>query len=182
MKNLNDYIFVEKIFESSFCDEILSLIKEEEWVPHLWNTYTRDSNSYREDELESAYFFDDRIHTIIMNSIGKMVVEKIPESRVFGITNAKLNRYKVGMSMKKHADHIYSLFEGSKRGIPIISTVTALNDEEEYKGGDFIFTELDKTVRLKKGEVLIFPSLFIYEHCVTTVTKGIRYTAVNWLF
>ena len=53
-----------------------------------------------------------------------------------------------------------------------------LNDN--YEGGEFMIR--GKEVKLIRGDILIFPSNFIYPHEVKDITKGIRYSFVSWAF
>ena len=78
-----------------------------------------------------------------------------------GFNNIRFNRYKKGQIMSKHSDHIHSLFTGERRGIPILSIVAVLNDN--YKGGEFIMFD-DYEIKFKAGDLIIFPSLFMYPH------------------
>jgi len=78
--------------------------------------------------------------------------------------------------MQNHCDHISSLFDDG-RGIPILSIIGLLNDD--YEGGDFIMFD-DKKIETKKGDLMIFPSNFLYPHEITPVTKGVRYSFVSW--
>ena len=55
--------------------------------------------------------------------------------------------------------------------------IGALNDN--YQGGEFIMFD-DYEIKLKKGDFLLFPSVFLYPHLVKPVTKGTRYTFVSW--
>jgi predicted 2-oxoglutarate/Fe(II)-dependent dioxygenase YbiX len=64
------------------------------------------------------------------------------------------------------------------KGIPILSVVGLLNDN--YGGGEFMIR--GKEVKLIRGDILIFPSNFIYPHEVKDITKGIRYSFVSWAF
>jgi predicted 2-oxoglutarate/Fe(II)-dependent dioxygenase YbiX len=50
---------------------------------------------------------------------------------------------------------------------------------EDYEGGEFIMWE-DKEIKLKTGDLMIFPSTFLYPHKVNPVTKGTRYSCVSW--
>ena len=73
-----------------------------------------------------------------------------------------------------------------------ISMSLMLNDGSEYEGGDFQFDfrnyhptqvpEKDKIITAtqakSKGSIIVFPS-FVW-HRVTKVTKGTRYSLVNW--
>jgi len=83
--------------------------------------------------------------------------------------------------MKPHVDHIHTLFDGKIRGIPILSIVGLLNGPDEFQGGQFVFND-EKDPKLEKGDVLIFPSNFIYKHKVQLVTSGTRYSYVTWAF
>jgi predicted 2-oxoglutarate/Fe(II)-dependent dioxygenase YbiX len=79
--------------------------------------------------------------------------------------------------MANHCDHIHSLFDGTHKGIPIISVIGVLNDN--YKGGEFIMFDNMK-IELKQGDVMLFPSNFLYPHRVEPVTEGTRYSFVSW--
>ena len=50
----------------------------------------------------------------------------------------------------------------------------------DYEGGKLIF--YDKEYKLKKGEIIVFPSNFLYPHKVTKITKGERYSFVVWVW
>ena len=57
--------------------------------------------------------------------------------------------------------------------------VSLLNDN--YQGGEFIMFD-DYEIKFKAGDLLIFPSVFLYPHLVKPVTKGIRYAFVSWCY
>ena len=80
--------------------------------------------------------------------------------------------------MQIHYDHIQTIFDGKRKGVPILSFVGLLNDN--YKGGEFICRE--KEIKLKRGDILLFPSNFMFPHGVKEVTKGLRYSFVSWAF
>jgi predicted 2-oxoglutarate/Fe(II)-dependent dioxygenase YbiX len=60
-----------------------------------------------------------------------------------------------------------------------LSTVLFLNDD--YEGGHFVFPELNIYVKPKPGLLICFPSNHQYIHAVDPVTKGTRYSIVNWM-
>ena len=60
-----------------------------------------------------------------------------------------------------------------------LSTVLFLNDD--FEGGDFVFPELRVRVRPEPGMLVCFPSTHEYLHGVEPVTKGTRYSIVNWM-
>jgi predicted 2-oxoglutarate/Fe(II)-dependent dioxygenase YbiX len=69
------------------------------------------------------------------------------------------------------------LFDGQQKGIPVLSLVGVLNDE--YEGGELTFFD-DYKLDLKQGDVVVFPSCFLYPHKVNEITKGTRYSLVSW--
>ena len=97
-------------------------------------------------------------------------------SQQFFNTLPRFNKYSVGEGIEEHVDHIHAIFECRPSGIPIISLVGCLNDD--YEGG--VFHLCDKPVDIKAGEFIVFPSVFLYPHYVTPVTKGTRYSWVSW--
>jgi predicted 2-oxoglutarate/Fe(II)-dependent dioxygenase YbiX len=80
--------------------------------------------------------------------------------------------------MALHADHIHSMFDGERKGIPILSVLGVLNDD--YEGGEFYL--IDKKTDLSKGDIIVFPSNFMYPHKVEPVTKGTRYSYISWIW
>ena len=70
------------------------------------------------------------------------------------------------------------VFDGEKKGIPILSVLGVLNDD--YEGGEFIIFD-DTEIKFDKGDVLVFPSLFLYPHKVEPVKSGTRYSYISWV-
>lgn len=94
-------------------------------------------------------------------------------------TTPKINKYPVGSGMDAHVDHIHSIFDGKHKGIPIMTTLGILDDQ--FEGGEFVMYD-NLVIDLKPGDLLAFPSLFIYQHEVKKVTKGTRYSWISWWF
>jgi len=79
-------------------------------------------------------------------------------------------RYGVGEHFAPHNDHGHTY-------VSTVSTVTYLNDN--YEGGEIQFSKLGITLKPEAGDVLIFPSTFIYTHASLPVTSGVKYSAVT---
>ena len=69
------------------------------------------------------------------------------------------------------------MFDGERKGIPILSVLGVLNDD--YEGGEFTLCgeNLDKD----KGSAVVFPSNFMFPHEVKKVTSGVRYSIMTWI-
>ena len=106
-----------------------------------------------------------------------MYVKKVIASfLIFGLSSFAFAENK---KMAEHCDHINSIFDGERKGVPILSIVGILNDD--YEGGDFVMFK-NKKIDLKQGDLLLFPSSFLYPHRVDPVTKGHRYSYVSWVY
>ncbi len=79
--------------------------------------------------------------------------------------------------MAEHCDHIHSLFDGQRKGIPTMTTLGLLNND--FEGGELVMFE-DEIIEFKGGDLMVFPSVFLFPHRVEPVTKGVRYSCVSW--
>ena len=59
-----------------------------------------------------------------------------------------------------------------------LSITIILSDPTQYDGGEFIFENGEDEIFKNQGTVIVFPSFI--RHRVNSVTKGIRYSLVNW--
>jgi 2OG-Fe(II) oxygenase superfamily len=79
-------------------------------------------------------------------------------------------RYETGEHFAPHNDHGYTY-------VSTISTVTYFNDE--YSGGELFFSKLGITIKPMPGDVVVFPSNYIYTHASLPVESGTKYAAVT---
>lgn len=178
--DLRDFIFHQKsIIPSELCDKIVADIDRDEWKKHTWYD-AKDNNVYSlEDELDISYSkASNDLYPFVLESLLKY--QQIHnQSLVYKHNGIRFNRYSPGQTMKKHSDHIRDLFDGNEKGIPVLSVVGNLNDD--YEGGEFTFWD-DDVVKFGKGDIMIFPSIFLYPHRVEPTTRGSRYSFVCWAY
>lgn len=60
-----------------------------------------------------------------------------------------------------------------------ISSIYYINDD--YIGGEINFSRFNISYKPKANELLVFPSTYVYNHSVSEVTDGTRYSVVSWL-
>ena len=184
---LKDLIHVEKgIIPANLCDHIIQDIETRPWKPHTWYSAVNDSYGSEETmelDVQSITPQLQQLLTPIMIQAGARYNAKYsyPCERTGQIMNKfstiRFNRYGKGQIMRQHHDHIHSLFDGNEKGIPVLSFILNLNDD--YEGADLFFWE-NHIVPLGKGDIIMFPSLFLFPHGVTEAKKGKRYSAVSW--
>lgn len=183
---IEKYIMKGNIIPSSICDMLIERSKELEWEKHLWHNNNRNEFHDRDTEgVICSYMPDDLcglLHPLLHQLIreyqkefcGK--AENTKNEFITKITRLRFNKYAPGSYMKEHQDHIHSIFDGNEKGIPILSIVGNLNDD--FEGSEFICR--DKRVAMGKGDVILFPSNFMFPHRVTDCLKGERISFVGW--
>lgn len=185
MISIYDFVFKENLLTPGECQLALEELEDLNWQIHTWSKNSKDGK-YKTFEIPANSELSiswgksgSNLEYILKQSIDKaisMYGEKFNHG-VLNYTRPRLNKYAKNTKMEQHVDHIHTIFDGKIRGIPIISIVGILNDD--YDGGEFIFNN-DYKVDLKAGDVLIFPSVFIYKHRVNPVTNGTRFSYVSW--
>jgi len=184
---LKDLIHVERgLIPANLCDYIVDTVETREWRPHTWyNNVQGTFGSEETMELDVQNITDDlqQLLTPFMIQAGAAYNAKyhFECERTMQIMNKfsaiRFNRYSPGQIMRQHHDHIHSLFDGQEKGIPVLSFIGNLNDD--YEGADLVFWN-DHVVPLSKGDIIMFPSLFLFPHGVTEATKGKRWSFVSW--
>ena len=189
MKNLKDYILhLNNWIPKNICNKsVKELSNDNTWERHTFtNPKTLESKSKNGNkELDVCYgdklTYIKELHQLTWKALERyIVIEKKGEKHFDGwkgFSQIRFNRYNKNQIMSKHCDHIQSLFTGEKRGIPILSIVGVLNND--YQGGEFIMFD-DYEIKFKAGDLIIFPSVFLYPHLVKPVKKGTRYSFVSW--
>jgi len=188
MKTIEDYIYVENHIPVEICESLVDECNKKEWKKHSWNNYgTGEDISEPTKELDVMACTQEQ-----QNKITPYLVKALEEYQIKyswpGIKTQspwlskfspiRFNKYEVGNTMRLHYDNIHSIFDGKMKGIPIVSIVGNLN--EDYEGAEFMLR--DKEIKLKTGDILLFPSGIVYPHTVKEATKGIRYSFVSWAF
>lgn len=181
--NLKRYITLYRgAFDKRCCQKLIDGFNEIPCNKHTWYNPYHDIPSLS-DDLEPLVNHPKYPHYINDIIKEKMIDYASKHSDRFSIGShspLRVNKYVKGNIMDQHVDHIQSIFDGKVKGIPILSFIIGLNDD--YKGGNLVFFNgwNKKKYRLGVGDIIVFPSCFLYPHKVESIISGIRYTAVGW--
>lgn len=74
-----------------------------------------------------------------------------------------------GTHFKIHADH-------GPTYVTTVSIVVYLNDD--YLGGELWFPRFNLTIKPQAGDIVVFPSTYIYEHASQDMIEGTKYSVV----
>ena len=190
-KNLLDYVKHYKSFlKDDLCEKtIIELNKLDNsiWKEHLFYDYSKNEELKKSDDKELSIAHSEKISTkeIIMKELWNAIDDYVNNlgfswfTGWHGYTSIRFNKYEKNKKMAEHCDHIQSIFDGNIKGIPILSVLGILNND--YEGGEFIMFK-NKKINLLKGDLLIFPSVFLYPHKVEPIKKGTRYSFISWVY
>jgi hypothetical protein len=186
---LKDLIVLEKgIIPKEICETVISVIEKRDWQPHSWynaQAGTFGSEPTMELDVQNTTEELQALLTPYVIQMGGIYNEKVlfegggdrTQQIMSKFSKIRFNRYCQGQIMRCHIDHIKSLFTPPEQGIPVLSMIINFNDD--YEGGDLAFWD-DYAPKLGAGDIIAWPSLFLYPHRVDEVTKGKRYSGVLW--
>ena len=196
-KNIEHYIFHKESFlDEEYCNNCIKELDKNAWVEHDWYYPKTESKKMwigGEGNNEPEIIDEDDLSSDKVVKINEFIIQKLHSAILEYVQSFKFNwvkqwtgdsrlkfiRYSTDQAMRAHCDHIYDLFDGKRKGVPILTIIGVLNDN--YEGGELIMLE-DKKIDTKQGDLLIFPSNFLYPHEITPVTKGVRYSYISWVW
>ena len=188
---LDECIFIaEKIIPADLCDAIVKDIETRPWEPHTWYNEVTDSHSSKQTMELDVQNTTPELQRVLANFVveaGKIYnknysypyADQPDRSGQFmsQFSPVRFNRYASGQIMRQHHDHIHSIFDGKIKGVPVLTFILNFNDD--YEGADLFFWE-DTVAKLGKGDIIMFPSNWLFPHGVTEATKGVRYSGSVW--
>lgn len=194
-RTLDYFIKTFKFIPPDVSDEIVTEIKTCNWEEFLYsdlnnldisttvgNVIDQPQSSYYTLQLNLNHQISEHLNIHINTAIKNYIDNFLHDMPWFSNWTDKSEicwiKYTTNSNMINHCDHVHHMPEKIINGIPILSIIGMLNND--YEGGKLIF--YDKEYKLKKGEIIVFPSNFLYPHKVTKITKGERYSFVVWVW
>jgi predicted 2-oxoglutarate/Fe(II)-dependent dioxygenase YbiX len=185
-RDLSSYVVVlENWIDEESCKQTIREMQNANWQQHTF--YNAMDGSYNtrsgSKELDVAYGRGLSTQPYIMQRIWDAYKEYVTHLNFTwfdswqGYSEVRFNMYKETRLMAEHCDHIHTLFDGERKGIPTLTFLGMLNDD--YEGGELIMWG-DEKIPMAKGSAVVFPSCFLYPHRVEPVTSGTRYSCVSW--
>ncbi len=148
----------EKFISDDECDYIIQKVKKDMETSTV-TTEKKVDESVRKSE--TAWLKND--DPIILDIVERCI--KHTDRPLANCEQLQVLRYQPGGFYKPHQD----AFENEKN-MRMYTFILALNDD--YKGGETIFPNLDKEYKLKKGDALFFDTLDNYELMTSKALHG----------
>jgi predicted 2-oxoglutarate/Fe(II)-dependent dioxygenase YbiX/predicted esterase YcpF (UPF0227 family) len=172
---MNTSIFTYQDFgDDDFIDNVLLSVKDKEFHDGKVGNHVDTRQKKRKDyfikdphtlRMVDNYIFD-KMHTKFQKHFGDIKYRE----------HWKIGKY-YGNCEGFYAAHRDTIGDTKYRKMSMICSLT---DPSEYEGGELCFDELDITIKLKKGELVIFDSSLL--HRVTPITSGIRTVLIGFMF
>ena len=180
--SIDEYvILIKNTMPVELCDAVLEEYKNtEEWeVAGTANGINDKVRNCDIIEISQPFVINNKPNRLeIDNRLFECVAKCLDEyNKKFNHVNVQedtgyeLLRYEVGGFYSEHTD---SFLKAPR----LVSCSFALNDN--YKGGEIAFFNKERKYKLNKGDVLMFPSTFMYPHEIMPVTEGVRYSIITW--
>jgi hypothetical protein len=185
--DLKNYIRTFDVLSFQDVDDVLKGLELSVWKKHSYRVsgyQVDDRNTFaNSEEFDIAWEFPHS--NLLMSKIWdalKLYVESVNLSWFNtwnGFTPVRINKYIKDTFMDLHCDHIHDIFDGQRKGIPILSVLGVLKDD--CKGGELVFFN-EVEYKIPAGSIIVFPSSFLYPHKVNKIISGERISFVSWVW
>jgi PKHD-type hydroxylase len=180
----NPYWYSKNRLSDDICDEIIRLGKELELTEAGIFGANADKVDNKKLRVTNAGWFP-KGHTVEMlihNHVALANLEANWNFRVTGKERVQFGEYKTKAFYDWHTDSVWNYKVPFRK----LSVTVNLSDPKDYAGGNFEMKNVEGH-QLKmpmgqfrqRGTVIVFPSFL--KHRVTEVTRGTRYSLVQWL-
>lgn len=184
---MKEYILeFKRVIPTDFCKKILAYHQDDyEEAKIILNNQTlldKETRNCSRKDISSPKTFGEKL---VLNYIKAQIFNVIngykqsyPNININRISQIELlkyekNSFETGFAL--HVDH------GDQASYRALSVSIALNND--YDGGEFVFSLPEGEVVYEQniGDVLVFPSNWMFPHQVNKITNGTRYAIVSWL-
>ena len=183
-KEILDYsLKIENIMKKPLINLINEVIyNDEHWLQgEVKGGLVEDIRSVKVKSFEESEISASVSKRIIFNELKIFTnqIEQIYKEEVSSFYFSVENNFQFllyNKDIKGHYDFHTDYHKQEPRNLTIL---VGLNSKDEYEGGE-LFIQNQEGIRLHTGDVVCFPSNFLYPHKVSKVTNGERKVLVIW--
>ncbi len=177
--------FIDKDICLSVTNSLDNLDKDKS-APYTDGLLNNDADSYFDPDIEHINLVRDRIFVDGIKEYASEVRSfnwSYYDTDSFHCSEMIIRRYNKGSEFKYHHDDIIGeIFpHWFLRRQNILTCNFYFSDADDYDGGDLVFT-CGKSFHPSMGDIIIFPSNWMFYHEVQKITRGKRYSGTVWLY
>ena len=189
--DLSDHILHLKSFiDKDVCLSVMNSLdnlERDNSAPYTDGLLNDDADTYFDPDIKYINEVRDRIFVDGLEEYAKRVRafnwSYYGEDK-FHVSEMVVRKYHQKSEFKYHYDDIIGeIFpHWFMRRKNIITCNVYFNDERDYQGGDLHFASTNNTFRPSMGDILLFPSNWMFYHKVKEITSGVRYSGTFWFY
>jgi len=177
----DDNIFIiDNVITNELCDKIIEQI---EITKKVRCDLSDPINNVICEAMDVAHIKDEKIRNKIDFEIYKVIDTMIKLLSWYGIPCSGDSGYilrKITGPTRIHIDGTAIDPVRPSINFRVMSIIIALNDD--YEGGEFLFVQHKRKIKLKKGQLIGFPSSWTHPHGTNPLKNGtVRYTVTTWI-
>ena len=188
--DLSDHILHLKSFiDKDVCNSVMNALdnlERDNSAPYTDGLLNDNADTYFDPDIKYIDNVRDRIFIDGLKEYASKIRSfnwSYYDTKSFHCSEMIIRRYNEGSEFKYHHDDIIGeIFpHWFLRRQNILTCNFYFSDANNYEGGDLVFT-CGKTFHPSMGDIIIFPSNWMFYHEVQKITKGKRYSGTVWLY
>ena len=188
--DLSDHILHLKSFiDKDVCNSVMNALdnlERDNSAPYTDGLLNNNADTYFDPDIKYIDNVRDRIFIDGLKEYASKIRSfnwSYYDTKSFHCSEMIIRRYNEGSEFKFHHDDIIGeIFpHWFLRRQNILTCNFYFSDANNYEGGDLVFT-CGKTFHPSMGDIIIFPSNWMFYHEVQKITKGKRYSGTVWLY
>ena len=186
---LDHILYLPSFIDKDICLSVmnsLDKLEKDKSAPYTDGLLNNDADSYFDPDIEYIDAVRDRIFVDGIKEYADKVRSfnwSYYDTDSFHCSEMIIRRYNQGSEFKYHHDDIIGeIFpHWFLRRQNILTCNFYFSNADDYDGGDLVFT-CGKSFHPSMGDIIIFPSNWMFYHEVQKITKGTRYSGTVWLY
>tara|TARA_B100000424_G_scaffold30541_1_gene20787 strand:+ start:2204 stop:2887 length:684 start_codon:yes stop_codon:yes gene_type:complete len=189
--NMSDHIlYLPSFIDKDICKSVMNSLdnlERDDSTPYTDGLLNDDADTYFDPDIKYIDKVRDRIFIDGLKEYASKIRSfnwSYYNTKSFHCSEMIIRRYNQGSEFKYHHDDIIGeMFQHwFIRRQNILTCNFYFSDAKDYEGGDLVFTCSDKKYHTSVGDIIIFPSNWMFYHEVQKITKGKRYSGTVWLY
>ena len=189
--DLSDHIiYVKSFINPDDCREIISCLNHKDLdksAPYTKGLLNDEADSFFDPDIDAV----ERVKQKVFTEGLKLYADKVRAFNwsyhgedKFHVSEMVVRKYHQKSEFKYHYDDIIGeIFpHWFMRRKNVLTCNVYFNDERDYQGGDLHFASTNNTFRPSTGDILLFPSNWMFYHKVKEITSGVRYSGTFWFY
>ena len=188
--DLSDHILHLKSFiDKDVCMSVMNSLdnlERDDSAPYTDGLLNDDADTYFDPDIKYIDNVRDRIFIDGLKEYASKIRSfnwSYYDTKSFHCSEMIIRRYNQGSQFKYHHDDIIGeIFpHWFLRRQNILTCNFYFGNADDSDGGDLVFT-CGKSFHPSMGDIIIFPSNWMFYHEVQKITKGTRYSGTVWLY